>query len=58
MVADSAAMAVQYGMKASLCDPLNDAYLSGGDLVATFANITNNVWGDSFASDCFYDSNC
>jgi hypothetical protein len=58
MVADSAAMAVQYGNKASLCDPLTAAFEAGGDLVTTFANITNAVWGESFGSDCFYDTNC
>lgn len=58
MVADSAAMAVQYGNKASLCEPLTAAYEAGEDLVTTFATVTNDVWGDSFGSDCFYDSNC
>lgn len=58
MTADSAAMAVQYGMKADLCTPLTEAAKHGGDLISTFANLTNQIWGDSFGSDCFYDTNC
>ena len=45
MAADSAAMAVQYGMKEALCAPLGAAHDGGDDatLIATFANITNTV---------------
>ena len=54
MVADSAAMAVNRQQGVAV-QPLGEA---GEDLVTTFATVTNDVWGDSFGSDCFYDSNC
>lgn len=58
MVADSMAMAVQYGNKANMCDVIVPAFIAGEDMITVFANFTNSFWGDSFGSDCFYDSIC
>eukprot|EP01029_Cantina_marsupialis_P010022 TRINITY_DN2298_c0_g1_i2.p1 TRINITY_DN2298_c0_g1~~TRINITY_DN2298_c0_g1_i2.p1 ORF type:complete len:249 (-),score=79.78 TRINITY_DN2298_c0_g1_i2:261-1007(-) len=56
MVADSMSMAVQYGHKDALCNPLISA--SANELIPTFANFTNHFWGKEFGGSCFYDTNC
>lgn len=56
MIADSSAMAVQYGHKNLLCDSMVD-----GDaqfLMSNFANFTIKYWGAGFPHDCFYDTSC
>jgi hypothetical protein len=58
MIADSGAMAVQYGNKAIMCNQLPAANASDAWLVNAFANFTNTFWGASFGSNCFYDTNC
>ncbi len=58
MIADSGAMAVQYGNKAIMCNQLPSASSTDEVLVNAFANFTNTFWGASFGSGCFYDTNC
>eukprot|EP00054_Salpingoeca_dolichothecata_P006158 m.37451 g.37451 ORF g.37451 m.37451 type:complete len:456 (+) comp16252_c0_seq1:44-1411(+) len=60
MIADSAAMADQYGSKKFLCDSI----LQGGSspspeaLMSIFANFTKSLWGPDFGANCFYDTKC
>lgn len=60
MTADSAAMAVQYGHKADLCEMY--ARLgpspSPDTLMQSFASFTNSFWGNDFGSNCFYSTDC
>ncbi len=58
MIADSGAMAVQYGNKAIMCDQLPAPTASDAVLTSAFANFTNSLWGADFGSNCFYDTNC
>lgn len=59
MMADSAAMADQYGHKEKLCDAMSTANPSDpNSLMVTFANFTNSYWGSSFGGNCFYDTTC
>lgn len=58
MVADSAAMAVQYGHKNVLCDHMIDAFEKQQSLTEQFANFTIQMYGKGFGSGCFYDTNC
>eukprot|EP00898_Chlorokybus_atmophyticus_P003877 jgi/Chlat1/4490/Chrsp29S04427 len=63
MLADSAAMAIQYSQKATLCNYLEEhgAFLRNATreiLVTAFASFTNTFWGASFGKSCFYDTNC
>mmetsp|Transcript_64794 Transcript_64794/g.180048 ORF Transcript_64794/g.180048 Transcript_64794/m.180048 type:complete len:468 (-) Transcript_64794:401-1804(-) len=60
MLADSAAMADQYGSKFALCDTLGAMGSDATDAtkMETFANFTNTYWGADFGSGCFYDSAC
>lgn len=57
MLADSAAMAVQYGGKEALCTAMKP---SSDDAVLRqqFADFTNSRWGTAFGSNCFYDTEC
>jgi len=43
-LADSMAEAVQYGLQDQLCNPLVDAVSRNQNVVAAYANYTNNVW--------------
>lgn len=58
MLADSAAMAVQYGHKNVLCDHLVGAAELGASLVDAFAQFTSDMYGKDFGSKCFYDTAC
>jgi pimeloyl-ACP methyl ester carboxylesterase len=60
MMADSAAMADQYGFKANLCEAISALTPDTDDanIMATFANFTIHLWGADFGSNCFYDSHC
>jgi len=59
MMADSAAMADQYGNKAALCNWMAQANMTDpNSLMQSFANFTNTFWGKDFGSNCFYDTNC
>ncbi len=58
MIADSGAMAVQYGNKEAMCSQLPAASAPDSALTNAFANFTNIFWGASFGSGCFYDTNC
>ena len=58
MIADSGAMAVQYGSKEIMCGQLPSPSASDAVLTAAFANFTNRLWGSDFGSNCFYDTNC
>ena len=58
MIADSGAMAVQYGNKAIMCNQLPPATAPADQLTRAFANFTNSFWGTAFGSNCFYDTNC
>lgn len=59
MMADSAAMADQYGHKDKLCAAMSTANPSDpNSLMVTFANFTNTFWGSSFGGNCFYDTTC
>ena len=58
MLADSSAMAVQYGHKDTVCSAMTKAVSEGADLIAAFANFTTSLWGADFPSMCFYDTQC
>lgn len=60
MIADSAAMADQYGSKGDLCDMAAAATAAESNSTARsmFANFTSTFWGADFAHDCFYDTRC
>lgn len=58
MIADAAAMAVQYGHKDVLCTHMVDAYKRQQSLPEQFANFTITMYGAAFGSGCFYDTNC
>eukprot|EP01130_Rhizamoeba_saxonica_P013485 TRINITY_DN5759_c0_g1_i1.p1 TRINITY_DN5759_c0_g1~~TRINITY_DN5759_c0_g1_i1.p1 ORF type:complete len:463 (-),score=67.25 TRINITY_DN5759_c0_g1_i1:26-1414(-) len=59
MIADSSAMAVQYGIKELFCDGLEQAKDTDVNiLIQTYANLTIKIWGKDFGSSCFYDTNC
>ncbi|KYQ93111.1 peptidase S28 family protein [Tieghemostelium lacteum] len=44
-LADSMAEGIQYGFHDQLCLPLINAMNNNGDMLATYANYTANVWG-------------
>jgi pimeloyl-ACP methyl ester carboxylesterase len=57
MLADSAAMGPQYGSKIEMCSylvPESDDV----DVLAAFANWTNDHYGTSFGSSCYYSTAC
>eukprot|EP00049_Salpingoeca_infusionum_P013678 m.255697 g.255697 ORF g.255697 m.255697 type:complete len:464 (+) comp15505_c0_seq1:653-2044(+) len=59
MLADSAAMADQYGSKANLCNAIQGSANQPESIrMQTFANFTNTFWGQDFGPSCFYDSTC
>ncbi|OQR97863.1 serine protease family S28 [Achlya hypogyna] len=58
MLADSAAMAVQYGKKDQLCVPMIAAVQANASLPEAFANFTIKMYGSAFGSGCFYDTQC
>ncbi|RLN92056.1 hypothetical protein BBJ28_00017064 [Nothophytophthora sp. Chile5] len=58
MVADAAAMAVQYGHKDVVCDHMVGAFERNESLIEAFANFTIEMYGSSFGSGCFYDTKC
>ena len=58
MVADAAAMAVQYGHKDKLCTPMIHAVENKLCLIEAFANFTNDYYGKDFGKQCFYDTEC
>jgi len=63
MIADSAAMADQYGRKSMLCSALSKPYTASAkpsdtEIMKNFYTFTTNLWGKSFPSMCFYDSEC
>ncbi|OQR81524.1 serine protease family S28, partial [Thraustotheca clavata] len=58
MIADSAAMAVQYGKKDKLCTPMVQAVRDKVSLPEAFANFTIEMYGKEFGSGCFYDTQC
>jgi len=59
MVADSSAMAVQYGMKEIFCSGIIPVDPDDHEaLIETYSNLTMKIWGDDFPSMCFYDTQC
>ncbi|KAF4322659.1 hypothetical protein JM18_003251 [Phytophthora kernoviae] len=58
MIADAAAMAVQYGHKDVVCDHMVSAFERNDSLIESFANFTIDMYGSSFGSECFYDTKC
>ncbi|KAG6971974.1 hypothetical protein JG688_00004222 [Phytophthora aleatoria] len=58
MIADAAAMAVQYGHKDIVCDSMVGAFERNNSLVDSFASFTIDMYGSSFGSECFYDTKC
>lgn len=58
MLADSSAMQVQYGQMHRLCDNIPAADTDPATLRSWFAEETMQVWGEAFASDCFYSTSC
>jgi hypothetical protein len=62
MLADAAAMAVQYGKKDRLCTPMVEAVsaanVSSHAITKAFANFTIGSYGTAFGSNCFYDTSC
>lgn len=61
MVADSAAMAVQYGHKTVLCDTLTPLLENTPDefaIASAFADLTSELYGPDFGSGCFYNTTC
>ncbi|KAG7389148.1 hypothetical protein PHYBOEH_007563 [Phytophthora boehmeriae] len=58
MIADAAAMAVQYGHKDIVCDHMVGAFERNVSLIESFANFTIDMYGSSFGSECFYDTKC
>ncbi|TYZ58009.1 hypothetical protein PybrP1_003504 [[Pythium] brassicae (nom. inval.)] len=58
MIADAAAMAVQYGHKDVLCGHMVGAFERNQSLTEQFANFTITMYGAAFGSGCFYDTNC
>lgn len=58
MIADSAAMAVQYGHKNVLCDHMVRALDAKEPLPEAFANFTITMYGPDFGRGCFYDTAC
>jgi len=56
LLADSAAMAVQYGHKESICKAMVPA--TATEKMAVFANFTASMWGADFGANCFYDTEC
>ncbi|KAL4155574.1 hypothetical protein PRNP1_007682 [Phytophthora ramorum] len=58
MIADAAAMAVQYGHKDIVCVSMVGAFERNDSLVDSFASFTIDMYGASFGSECFYDTKC
>jgi hypothetical protein len=58
MIADAAAMAVQYGHKDVVCNSMVGAFERDDSLVDAFASFTVDMYGASFGSGCFYDTKC
>ncbi|KDO29357.1 hypothetical protein SPRG_05893 [Saprolegnia parasitica CBS 223.65] len=58
MLADAAAMAVQYGKKDQLCGPMVAAVQANASLPEAFANFTIAMYGPAFGAGCFYDTAC
>lgn len=73
MLADSAGMAAQYGVKGKLCAALNSTarataesppppggggFPTGWPALQAFANFTRARYGDGFASSCYYSTAC
>ncbi|TMW64699.1 hypothetical protein Poli38472_011579 [Pythium oligandrum] len=58
MVADAAAMAVQYGHKDVVCNHMTQALEQKLSLTEEFANFTIEMYGKDFGSGCFYDTTC
>jgi len=58
MLADSAAMAAQYGYKKSLCTAMLKGDTKPQSLIDRFTEWTNTFWGPKYAGDCFYDTKC
>lgn len=64
VVADSVAMADQYGHKEALCGALHGAVEPGGAvepaaaLMKATADLTTALWGPQFARGCFYNTSC
>ncbi|OWZ08800.1 Serine protease [Phytophthora megakarya] len=58
MIADAAAMAVQYGHKDIVCENMVGAFERNNSLVDSFAKFTVDMYGSSFGSECFYDTKC
>ena len=59
-IADGPAMLDQYGNKAELCDGLSKLPAEPTDMerLENLGMIISHHYGDSFAADCFYDSEC
>eukprot|EP00744_Colponema_vietnamica_P011132 GILI01015663.1.p1 GENE.GILI01015663.1~~GILI01015663.1.p1 ORF type:complete len:479 (+),score=119.79 GILI01015663.1:96-1532(+) len=55
MLSDGGAMAVQYGSKYFLCDSMVPL---PADPLATYANVIQTLWGQSFTSNCYYSTEC
>jgi len=58
MIADSAAMSIQYNHKTEFCAALAQMDATDESAMVVFANWTNHQWGSSFGSMCFYDTEC
>eukprot|EP00033_Pygsuia_biforma_P000304 GCRY01000372.1.p1 GENE.GCRY01000372.1~~GCRY01000372.1.p1 ORF type:complete len:492 (+),score=117.28 GCRY01000372.1:92-1477(+) len=50
LIADAAALAIQYGSPDVLCGPMSQAYLNNEDLIAAYANYTQSFFFKRFAS--------
>ncbi|CAI5744740.1 unnamed protein product [Peronospora destructor] len=58
IIADAAAMAVQYGHKDVVCESMTRAFVHNYSLIDSFAHFTIDMYGSSFGSECFYDTKC
>lgn len=51
LLADAAALAIQYGHPDELCDPLVDAYGAGGDMAEAFLSYTRSFFYNEMGND-------
>ncbi|GLD96981.1 hypothetical protein PINS_up005664 [Pythium insidiosum] len=58
MLADAAAMAVQYGRKNVVCDHMVQAVEQKRSLPEEFAKFVIDMYGADFGRGCFYDTEC
>lgn len=60
MVADGAAMVIQYGENKLLCDKMTDpaTLVSNETMITALVAVTKQYWGEHFGEGCFYDTEC